>query len=251
MKKHTAKKKIQLHPLIVIVVVLVVAASFLTLEAIYRLRGSSLMEKMLGKPKTRMSSYEGLPSTIYHDLQYLTYIDSLAREDRALPDNGNSEGKNIARLIFGKTGVPITVLNEWGITDSAGLNDFFRDMYERDRLLLPRENVSLYKDIKDKRIFPGMILFGQTLPYKEDEGVDFCAVFSSVNWFQPDFSTIIYFLPDSESASGRARKIIHGSLKEMPDIAYFGCGIPGYNMDKVYTRYIRLARQKSRKPLYR
>ena len=35
------------------------------------------------------------------------------------------------------------------------------------------------------------------------------------------------------------RKFVHGPLKEMPDIAYFGCGVPGTNIDEVYKKYVR------------
>jgi len=237
------KRKIKNRmPLRFAMIMLVVMASILIAEAVFRIQGSSLIETVLKKDRTRMAAYNDLPSNIYNDLQYLTYIDSLARENRAVPGENVPTDKNLAQIIMENAGVPKTVLIEWGITESLSLTELYQDMYKRGRLLLPREGVSLYQDIKDKRISPGMIIFGQTLPYREDDPISFCGIFSSVNWFQPDYSTVIY--------STAGNEILHGPLKGIPDIAYYGCGIPGYNLDEVYTRYIRLGQQKNKKPLY-
>jgi hypothetical protein len=60
-----------------------------------------------------MSPFDEAPASVHDDLLYLTYIDSLARDDRAVP-TGVMEGGLLAQQLVLLSGTPRRTAREWG-----------------------------------------------------------------------------------------------------------------------------------------
>jgi len=153
--------------------------------------------------------------------------------------------------VLDKAGVSKTIQKKWGVDRESSLDELFRNMYKKERIVLALEGVPLYKDIKSRTVEPGYIIFGQTHPYNEKDGIDFCAIISSINWFQPDLSTAIYFKKFYESGKskipGYKRKVVHTTLRDLPEITYFGAGAVGNNLIEVYKEFIWKKKHQSLK----
>lgn len=247
--------------------IIIVVIGIVLIEFILRSQDYSLTEQAHNIfdnffPSTRMSSYRNLSQSDKEDLLYLSYIDSLARDNRALPNNGKvsaDERRNIVQLVLDEAGVPDEILEKWHIyPEIYPLNSLFRILNGMGKLMIAREGFSLYDDIRDRPIKPGYLVFGQTHPYREKDGINFCAILSSVNWFQPGLSTLIYYRPGNKFTDEIRRrngikiepKLVHGSLKDAPEFTYFGFGKIGNNLGDVYQKFIRSGMHINRKSLY-
>lgn len=204
-----------------------------------------------GGGESRMERYAEAPPEARADLLYLSYLDSLARDDRALPrEKGGVTRENVVRLVAEQAGVSREVMEEWGLLPEAEeghgeLNGIFREMYRRERVALPIEDASLWKHVREKKVNTGHILFGQT-GWASGGQIDFCGVVTAANWLQPEYTAVLYREPHTG-------QLVHGSVKEMPTIAYYGSGRPGDNLRAVYEQYFRLGLEnlKGRKPLFK
>lgn len=254
-KKKTGGKK---NPWILWLILAIggaLSAAFL-LEAVWRVRGDSFFWTTgdtldWGGGESRMDRYAAAPQEVRGDLLYLSYLDSLARDDRALPGEGiTAADENIARLVAEQAGVSRAAAAEWGLFPEpeeghGELNAIFREMYRRGRVELPVDDASLWTHIRDRKVHTGYILFGQT-DWASGGQIDFCGVVTAVNWLQPEYTAVLYRAPHT----GR---LVHGKVKEMPTIAYFGSGRPGDNIGAVYQQYFRqgLENLRGRKPLFK
>jgi len=198
------------------------------------------------EPGHRMAPYPGAPAAVRDDLLYLTYVDSLAREPRGIPEGLPEEGL-LARQLVTLSGVPRHTARDWGLIpkaeeDHGPLNELFRELNRRGRVILPLYGASLGSHLKERKLHPGYLVFGQTAAAGPNEA-DFCAVLTAVYSIQPKYSVLIYRDPESGH-------LVHGSFKDMPTIGYLGGGRLGDDIPKVYREYLQSRDARNRKPLY-
>jgi hypothetical protein len=231
-------------------------------EAGFRLADDSAIERVAEFAgfrilHSRLDIVDDGPAEMRDALLYLTYLDSLAREDRALPRGGKialGDRRTIANIILEESGADAKVLRMWGYDPTlpevrTNLTVLFRGLHRMKKLQLAREAVSLYDEIREKQIAPGYVVFGQIPPGEEVAQVNFCAVFTSVNWFDPGISSLVYFLAD-DAGNPLSRRMIHGRLDRIPPFDYYGCGVPDDRLADIYHEYIRLGTWANRKMLY-
>lgn len=250
-KKRKKKKKKPINPRIAWLVVVVggLLSLIVLLEAIFRARDSSLVEWLSGGEESRMAEFAEVAGTERLNLLYLTYLDSLARYGRLLPDEDEKERRNVVHLLMERAGIPQESAEKWGLHPPAEeghgeLNVIFREMYRKGRIALPMEGASLWTHVRDRKVHPGYIAFGKTIRARGDQ-IDFCAVVTAVNWLQPEYTAVLYRHP-------RTGDLVHGSVKEMPQIAYYGSGRPGNDLAEVYNRRLRtgLNNMRDKRPLF-
>lgn len=196
-----------------------------------------------GRP--RMAPFAEAPAHLRSDLLYLSYLDSLAREHRATPAVLSGDGL-LARRVAHAAGVPTTDMTEWGLNAPAEpgfdpLSAMFREFHRRGRLVLPVDDAALWTHLRDRRVHPGFLVFGRSPAIAR--GIDFCAIVTATNIAQPQYSLLLYRDP----ATGR---LVHGTLQDLPQIAYFGSGRPGTDLADVYRTWFRLQDQRDKKPLF-
>jgi hypothetical protein len=195
----------------------------------------------------RMSPFGEAPSSVHDDLLYLTYIDSLARDDRAVP-TGVVEEELLAQQLVLLSGTPRRTAEAWGLfprseEGQGPLNELFRELNRGGRIILPLYGAALGTHLKERRLHPGYLVFGQTSRAGPNEA-DFCGVLTAVNSIQPEFSALIYRDPDT----GR---LVHGSYEDMPDFGYLGGGRLGDDIPAVYREYFQYRAARGRKALYK
>ncbi|MFC1564700.1 hypothetical protein ACFL6G_07165 [candidate division KSB1 bacterium] len=216
----------------------------ISVELISRVMGASLFEKFLRitgiKPSTRMERYEDQPSSVYNDLIYLSYIDSLADKAFHVPQRQADE-KNIVRLILETAGVTQNKIIEWGVPESGSLNELFINMYDNERIILPREGLPLYFEVREGVIQMGYIIFGRTGRDVESNEINFCAIVTSFSKLWPERSKIIYCIYGNGDENP---EIVHCFLENIPEIVYLGCGVPGDDLKAVYQNIIRPEKNK-------
>lgn len=200
-----------------------------------------------GEEGDRMSPFDEAPASVHDDLLYLTYIDSLARDDRAVPI-GVMEGGLLAQQLVLLSGTPRRTAREWGLFPRAEeghgpLNELFRELNRGGRIILPLYEAALGTHLKERRLHPGYLVFGQTSRAGPNEA-DFCAVLTAVNSIQPEFSALIYRDPKSGL-------LVHGSYDDMPDFGYLGGGRLGDDIPAVYREYFQYRDARGRKALYK
>lgn len=201
-----------------------------------------------GATPSRMEPYASLAGEVRLDLLYLTYLDSLARHGRAVPPGGAAaNGLRLVHRVVAAAGIDTATVREWGLLPPpepghGELNVLFREMYRRGRVALPADGASLWTHVREREVHPGYLVFGRTATAASDQ-IDFCGILTAVNWLQPEYSMVLYHDP-------RSGRTVHGSVKEMPTISYYGGGRPGSDLADVYQEHIRLAGQWGRKPLY-
>ena len=253
-KKKRKKKKKKKKPMKPWVPLLIlggggILALIVLIAAVLHSRDKSLADLLTGTEPGRMEEFREVVGKERQDLLYLTYLDSLARNGRALPGGNWVEIRNVIRLVAEEAGISPELATEWGFYppdegDHGELNEIFREMYRKKRITLPMEKASLWTHVRDRKVHPGYIAFGQTALARGDQ-IDFCGVLTAVNWLQPEYTVVLYRDP-------RTRRLVHGDVKEMPQIAYFGSGRPGNDLGSVYQRHLRLGLEnlKNRKPLF-
>lgn len=206
---------------------------------------------------SRLDLVEGVSPDKRDAVLYLSYLDSLAREDRALPLEGKialGDRRTMANILLEESGADIQALKFWGFDPQipeirTDLRVLFRALHRKNNLMLAREQVSLYDDIREKRIAPGYVVFGQIPPGEVEVAINFCAVFTSVNWFDPGVSSLLYFLYEAPG-NPLLRTMYHGRLDRIPPFDYYGCGVPDDRLADFYREYIREQTWVGRKTLY-
>lgn len=205
---------------------------------------------------SRMAAFADAPTPVRDDLLYLTYIDSLARDQRAVPAMLSADlpdapdqmtGILLPQLLASAAGVRAATMRQWGLQprsedDHGPLNELFRELNRRGRIILPLYNEALWTHLRERRLHPGYIVFGQTTSAGANEA-DFCAVLTAANSIQPDYSAFIYRDPDSG-------QYVHGDFGHMPQFAYLGGGRLGDDIPAVYREYFQMRDARNRKPLY-
>jgi len=250
-KRKRKKKKKQMKPWVPLLILGLGGgmALIVLIEAILHSRDKSLVDLFTGSEPGRMEEFREVVGTERQDLLYLTYLDSLARYGRLLPDEDGEEDRNIAQLVLERAGVPREVAEEWGLypvpeEGHGELNIIFREMYRKRRIALPMDGASLWTHVRDRKVHPGYIAFGKIALSRGDQ-VDFCGVLTAVNWLQPEYTVVLYRDP-------RTGKLVHGDVKDMPEIAYFGSGRLGSDLGEVYKEHLRrgLNNLRDKKPLF-
>ena len=197
------------------------------------------------RSEARMAPFAAAPKALRSDLLYLSYLDSLAREDRATPSV--LEGRDLLpRMVAQVAGVPTSDITEWGLhppveAEYDSLSRLFRELHRRGRLILPIDDAALWTHIRERQLHPGYLVFGRTPAVTE--GIDFCAILTAVNIAQPEYSILLYRDP----VTGR---LLHGRLQDLPHIAYLGGGRLGSDLSRVYMDWFRLQDQRGKKPLF-
>ncbi len=82
---------------------------------------------------SRMDDYADAPPAVRDDLLYLTYLDSLWRDELAVPDTA---APNVARVVVECAGIPPQVAARWGLAPED-LTALFRGADKLDRLRRP------------------------------------------------------------------------------------------------------------------
>jgi len=248
MAKRTPRRRRKKIPAGVVAAV-GLASLLLLVEAGFQAAGTSLLALFGGgRDEQRMARFADAPRGLRTELLYLSYLDSLARHERALPAiRPGDDTLALPALVAARAGVPASTVQRWGFVpppepDQGPLNRLFREMHRRGRAELPLDNASFWDHVRDRKLHPGYVVFGQTR-FGGGDRVDFCGVMTVVNWLQPEHSALLYRDPGSG-------ELVHGSVTEMPTIAYFGAGRPGEHLAAVYHEYFRLSDQRGRKPLY-
>lgn len=177
---------------------------------------------------SRMDAYHDAPAQVRDDLLYLTYLDSLWRDDLAVPDTAAA---NVARVVVERAGVPPQVAARWGLAPES-LDDLHRRANALGRLRRPDQR-GLLKLIRDRELHPGYVILAQRYPYSHDGSVDFCGILTRVSIVAAGTSKILYY------EDGR---MVHGKLEDVPRMAYFGAVVPGEDLVGVYGKYLKLAR---------
>lgn len=220
------------------------------LAAIIALTGTGLiwgiLQLSLGQSDDRMAPFQQAPVAVHDDLLYLSYIDSLAREDRALP-GAMTTTHLLAQQLVARAGVSQQTATTWGLypkpEEGHGLlNRLFRELNRRGRIILPLYGAALGTHLKERRLHPGYLVFGQT-PRAGPNEADLCAVLTAVNSIQPEYSVLIYRDPDSG-------QLVHGKFDDMPSFGYLGGGRLGDDIPAVYREYFQFRDARDRKPLY-
>ncbi|MCP4724459.1 MAG: hypothetical protein GY863_05470 [bacterium] len=246
-KKKTKKrtKKTPISAKIVIFLIFGLIAGELTA----RIMDKSLYEAFLKatgiKSTTRMEQYGEQPSEVYYDLVYLSYLDSLAEvkhteAEFAVPDMPAGD-RNILRMVLEEAGIPKNKIRRWGIPDSNSLKDMYLEMYSKKRINLPKEGLPLMFDIREGIVKTGYVLFGRYEPFEKEGDVDFCAVVTSASKLWPERSKIMFFSLDNPD---RRPEIVHCFLDRIPQITYFGCGVPGDDLAGTFEAIIRPEKNK-------
>lgn len=192
-----------------------------------------------------MATFGDVPAGARDDLLWLSYLDSLARDGRAVPALADSG--LLARQLVERAAVPRRSAEAWGLfppeeADHSELNELFRELNRKRRILLPLDGEALWEHLRERRLHPGYLVFGQTPRAASDEA-DLCAVITAVNSIQPEFSALIYRDP-------RTGELVHGDFGDMPQFGYLGGGRLGDDVPAVYRQYFQLRDARSRKPLY-
>ncbi|MFH1572190.1 MAG: hypothetical protein ABIL09_29640 [Gemmatimonadota bacterium] len=195
----------------------------------------------------RMAPFRDAPEAIRADLLYLSYLDSLARYGRAVPPDSPDRNPNLGRLVARCAGVAPREIESWGLSPApepgqGELSSVFRELNRRQRLVLPVGDAALWTHLSEGDVGAGYVIFGQTETAPERQ-VDFCALVTAANRFQPEYSAVLYRDP----ASG---ELVHGNAKALPHIAYLGSGRPGRDLARVYHEYFRLRDQRQTRPLF-
>ncbi len=246
-KKNTSirKKKTPLPAKIAVFLIFGLIAG----ELIARFMDRSLYESFLKaagiKSTTRMEKFGEQPPEVFHDLVYLSYIDSLAEHKLtentfAVPDIIPGR-KNILRLILEESGIPGGNIARWGVTRSTDLNELYLSLYNKKRIVLPREGLPLMFDVREGLVKTGYILFGQYEPAELEEEIDFCAIVTSVSKLWPERTKIMFF--DKNKVTGKT-ELRHIFLEHIPQIIYFGSGIPGDNLADTFEKKVRPVKNK-------
>ncbi len=228
---------------------LVLLAVLLTLTGLGLLWG--LLQITMTPGTDRMVAFPEAPASVRQDLLYLSYLDSLARDDRALPA-GMQETDLLARALVAqdlvaRAGVSRRTATSWGLSPTpeegqGPLNRLFRELNRRGRVILPLYGAALGTHLKDRRLHPGYLVFGQT-PNAGPNEADFCAVLTAVNSIQPEYSMLIYRDPQSG-------ELVHATYDDMPEFGYLGGGRLGDDIASVYREYFQMRDARDRKPLY-
>lgn len=176
----------------------------------------------------RMARYADAPRAVQHDLLYLTYLDSLWRDELAVPD---TVAANVARAVVARAGVPPQVAVRWGLAPE-GLNELYERAAELGRLRRP-DHRGLLRLIRDREVRPGYVILGQRYPYTHDGVIDFCAILTRASIVTGGSSKVLYW------DDGR---MVHGKLEDVPRMAYFGSVVPGDDLERVYDQYLMVAR---------
>jgi len=196
----------------------------------------------------RMAPFAEVPPVVRDDLLYLTFIDSLARDDRALPPYREGDrDRNVARMLAAQAGVSQERATQWGLYPSpqperGEISSIYREMHGLGRIILPSEDAALWTHLHERKVRIGYLVFGQT-PRAAPRQVDFCGVVTVANPLAPNLSALMYRSP----ATGR---LLHGSVGDMPKISYLGGGRLGDDFKAVYREYFQRADNRGRKPLY-
>ena len=177
---------------------------------------------------SRMDDFADAPAEVRDDLLYLTYLDSLWRDDLAVPDTAAA---NVLRLVVERAGIAPDVAASWGCAPED-LNALYRGALEKGRLRRPDQR-GLLKLTRDRELHPGYVILAQRYPFSHDGAIDFCGILTRVNIMAARSSKILYY------DGGR---MVHGMLGEVRRIAYFGAVVPGEDLVGVYRDYIRLSR---------
>jgi hypothetical protein len=197
-------------------------------------------------PDDRMSSFREAPATVHDDLLYLSYIDSLARDAHALPTR-MTDSDLMAQDIVARAGVSEEKASMWGLfpppeEGHGPLNELFRELNRRGRIILPLYGAALGTHLKERRLHPGYLVFGQT-PRAGPNEADLCALLTAVNSIQPKYSVLLYRDPVTGD-------LVHGTFGDMPTFAYLGGGRLGDDIPAVYREYFQFRDARNRKPLY-
>jgi hypothetical protein len=199
-----------------------------------------------GDEGTRMDAFESVPAGARADLLYLSYLDSLARDDRALPALVDDEAL-LAPQLVARAGVDRRRAEAWGLVpadepDQGPLNELFRELNRRGRVILPLYGEALWTHLRERKLHSGYLVFGQTAAAGASE-TDLCAVITAANSIQPEYSALIYRDP----ATGQ---LVHGAFGDMPQFAYIGGARLGDDIPAVYREYFQMRDARDRKPLY-
>ena len=195
----------------------------------------------------RMAPFADAPPEVRDDLLYLSYVDSLARDGRAMPAARGEGDGNIARMLVSQAGVSTERAAAWGLypepqSEQANLNAIYRQMHGLGRIILPEEDAALWTHLHRRKVRIGYLVFGQT-PRAGPRQVDFCGVVTVANPLAPDLSALLYRDP-------RTGDLVHGSVGDMPKISYLGGGRLGDDLKAVYREYFQRADNRGRRPLY-
>lgn len=177
---------------------------------------------------SRMDRYGDAPAAVHDELLYLTYLDSLWRDELAVPDTA---APNVARIVMERAGVPPGTAAEWGLAPED-LTTLYQRASKSGRLRRP-DRRGLMKLIRDRELHPGCVILAQRYPYSHDGSIDFCGILTRTSTMAAGTSKILYY-----QDGGMA----HGKVADLPRIAYFGAVVPGDNLDRVYRTYLQIAR---------
>jgi len=177
---------------------------------------------------SRMDDFADAPAEVRDDLLYLTYLDSLRRDDLAVPDTAAA---NVVRLVMERAGIAPEVTVAWGLAPED-LNALYARAQEMGRLRRP-DRRGLLKLVRDRELHPGYVILAQRYPYSHDGTIDFCGILTRANIMAARSSKMLYY------DQGR---MVHGDLGNVPRIAYFGAVVPGDDLVRVYGEYLRLRR---------
>lgn len=195
----------------------------------------------------RMARFPDVPPAVRDDLLYLSFVDSLARDGRALPGDPGEQYPNVARALVAQAGVSSETAASWGLCPNpqpgvGELSALYRELHQLGRIILPSEDAALWTHLQRRKVRIGYLVFGQTRAAAERQ-VDFCGVVTVANPLAPNLSALVYRDP----ATG---DLVHGSVKDMPQISYLGAGRPGNRLAAVHREYFQRADNRGRKPLY-
>jgi hypothetical protein len=231
----------------------VVSVLFL-IEASLQAFGTSMLDgaaKVLGRSgrASRMDAFRGAPAGVRDDLLYLSFLDSLARDGRALPRLPGADPQiTLPRELAAAAGLTAETQAAWGLRppdepDHGPRNELFRELHRRGNIILPMQGASLWDHVREREVHPGFVIFGCRSPGPRQGRIDFCGVLSVVNWLQPQHSAIIYRDP-------RTGEVRHTSVEAMPTISYYGSGRVGDSLPMTYMQYFRLTDHRGQKSLY-
>lgn len=179
----------------------------------------------------RMEDFVDVPETVYEDLLYLTYLDSLRLDDLAVPSSPDTT-TNVARLALVLAGVPQPSIEAWGF-DHDDLRRLYAAAHGLGRMRPPGE-AGVLKLLKEKELVPGHVILGQLYPYTNDGRLDFCALVTRGNAFAARQSTVLY------CHEGR---LVHGNIGDAPRFAYFGAVIPGHDLETAFRDHLLVRRR--------
>jgi len=197
---------------------------FTGLAALIALAGAGLIWGVLvlstGEAGDRMTPFQQAAAAVHDDLLYLSYIDSLARENRALP-GAMAATDLLAQQLVTQAVISQQTATTWGLYPKpeeghGPFNRLFRKLNRRGRVILPLYGAALGTHLKERRLPPGYLVFGQT-PRAGTNEANLCAVLTAVNSIQPQCSVLIYRDPDSG-------QLVHGKFGDMPSFGYLGGG---------------------------